>query len=128
MRSLVEIIVQPFQRSSILRRQILSSAKQQDLSGQELVEAGRICLIFLVELLEAWKREQQAGVVDVGQVPPPVFGTVLEFPEVCLLSGEFTPDLIARWVAVEIAQSVGGPVSERRLNDEPKGLRPTISQ
>ena len=128
MRSLVEIIVQPFQRSSILRRQILSSAKQQDLSGQELVEAGRICLIFLVELLEAWKREQQAGVVDVGQVPPSVFGTVLEFPEVCLLRGELTPDFIARWVAVEIAQSVGRPVSERRLNDEPKGLGPTILQ
>ena len=120
MRSLVEIIVQPLQRSSILRRQILSSAKQ-DFSGQELVEAGRICLIFLVELLEAWKREQQACVVDVGQVPPSVFGTVLEFPEVCLLRGELTPDFIARWVAVEIAQSVGGPVSERSSNGLSQG-------
>lgn len=121
MGSLVEIIVQPFQRSSILCRQILSSAKQQDLSGQKLVEAGRICLVFLVELLEAWEREQQAGVVDVGQVPPSVFGTVLEFPEVCLLGGEFAPDLIARWVPVEIAQSVDGPVSERKSDGLAQG-------
>lgn len=95
MRRLVEIVVQLFQHPSILRCQILSSAKQDDFSGKEFIEAACILPIFRVELVEVGECEQQSGVVDVVQVPPSVFGAVLEFPEICLLGGELTPDFTA---------------------------------
>lgn len=80
---------------SILRCQILSSAKKDDFSDQEFIEAGRVLLIFPVEGLDVWKCEQQTGIVDVGQVKPSAFGAVLEFPEVCLPGVKFTFDFVA---------------------------------
>jgi hypothetical protein len=115
MSCLIESIVQLLQCPSILPCQILSSAKKNDLSGQEFVEAGRVLLIFLVENFEVWKCEQQTGIVDVGQVKPSAFGAILEFPEVCLPFVEFAYDFIASQRAFEITASVDGYVSERRL-------------
>jgi hypothetical protein len=115
MSCLIESIVQLLQCPSVLPCRILSSAKKNDLSGQKFVEAGRVLLIFLVENFEVWKCEQQTGIVDVGQVKPSAFGAVLEFLEVCLPLVEFAYDFIASQRAFEIAASIDGYVSERRL-------------
>ena len=95
MSCIIESIVQLLQCPSILPCQILSSAKKDDFSSQQFVEAGRVLLIFLIENFEVWECEQQTGIVDVGQVGPSAFGAVLEFPEVCLLFAKFTFDFIS---------------------------------
>lgn len=95
MSCIIESVVQLLQCPSILPCQILSSARKDDLSGQDFVEAGRVLLIFLVETFEVRKCEQQTGIVDVGQVGPSAFGAVLKFPEVCLLFVKHASDFIA---------------------------------